>query len=88
MTRGGGVLPFELGGEAVSGPAGEGVGLEEAEVADGGFGEVVQGAEAVEGVDAPAGGGAAVALPVEGRLPALLARMVVQPSESQSSGRV
>ena len=41
---GGGVLPLEFGGEATAGglargPAGVGVGLEEAEVADGGFGE-------------------------------------------------
>ena len=69
----GGVLPFELGGEAGVGPAGEGVGFEEAEVADGGFGEVVEGVEAVHGVDLPAGLGAAVAAPVEGGLPAVLA---------------
>ena len=56
-TWSGDELPLELGGEAVAGPAGEGVGFEEAEVADGGFGELVEGLEAVEGVDAPAGGG-------------------------------
>ena len=43
MRLGGGVLPLELGGEAVAGPAGVGVGLEEAEVADGGFAEVFEG---------------------------------------------
>ncbi len=42
MLSGGGVLPLELGGEAVAGPAGVGVGLEEAEVADGGFAEVFE----------------------------------------------
>ncbi len=67
---GGGVLPLELGGETVAGPAGVGVGLEEAEVADGGFAEVVERHEAVQGVDAPAGFGGAVALPVERGLPA------------------
>jgi len=70
---GGGVLPFEFGGKAGVGPAGEGVGFEEAEVTDGGFGEVVEGEEAVEGVDAPAGLGAAVAAPVKRGLPAVLA---------------
>ena len=44
---------------AGGGPAGVGVGLEEAEVADGGLGEVVEGLPAVEGVDAPAGVGLA-----------------------------
>ena len=39
------------------GPAGVGVSLEEAEVADGGLAEVFEGLEAVEGVDAPAGFG-------------------------------
>ena len=44
---GGGVFPFEFGGEAAAGvlaggPLGVGGGLEEAEVADGGFGEVVR----------------------------------------------
>ncbi len=67
---GGYVLPLEFGGEAVAGPAGEGVGLEEAEVADGGFGELAEGAEAVQGEEAPAGGGGGVADPVEGGLPA------------------
>ncbi len=66
----GGVLPLELGGETVAGPAGVGVGLEEAEVADGGFAEVVEGAEAVHGVDGPAGVGGFVAAPVERGLPA------------------
>ena len=66
----GGVLPFEFGGEAVAGPAGVGVGLEEAEMADGGFAEVFERDEAVEGVEAPAGLGFAVALPVERGLPA------------------
>src|SRR3984885_3444825 len=66
----GGVLPLELGGETVAGPAGGGGGLEEAEVADGSFAEVFEGLPAVEGVDAPAGGGGLVATPVERRLPA------------------
>ncbi len=66
---GGYELPLELGGEAVAGPAGVGVGLEEAEVTDGGLGEVAEGAEAVEGEDAPAGGGGGVAGPVERSLP-------------------
>jgi hypothetical protein len=64
------VLPLELGGETLAGPAGIGVGLEEAEVTGGGFAEVFEGLEAVEGVDAPAGFGVVVALPVERRLPA------------------
>ena len=68
---GGDELPFELGGEAVAGPAGEGVGFEEAEVADGGFGEVGERLPAVEGEDAPEGGVGGVATPVEGGLPAL-----------------
>ena len=68
---GGGVFPLELGGEAVAGPAGVGVGLEEAEVADGGFAEVVERDEAVESVDGPAGLGGGVALPIERGLPAL-----------------
>ena len=69
-------------------PAGVGVGLEEAEVADGGLGEVFEGEEAVEGVDATSRSG------WRGRAasragPASLRRAcVVQPSESQSSGRV
>ncbi len=63
------MFPLELGGEAVAGVAGVGVGLEEAEVADGGFGEVFEGDEAVEGEDAPAGVGGGVALPVERGLP-------------------
>jgi hypothetical protein len=63
-------LPLEFGGEAVAGPAGKGVGLEEAEVADGGFGDLAERAEAVEGEDAPAGGSGRVANPVEGGLPA------------------
>ena len=67
----GGVLPLELGGQTVAGPAGVGVGLEEAEVADGRLAEVVERTEAVQGVDAPAGVGGVVALPVERRLPAL-----------------
>ena len=67
---GGYELPLEFGGEAVAGPAGEGVGLEEADVADGSFGELAEGAEAVEGEDAPAGGVVGVAEPVEGGLPA------------------
>ena len=37
LGLGGGVFPLEFGGEAVAGEAGVGVGLEEAEVADGGF---------------------------------------------------
>ena len=74
----GGVLPLKLGGEAMAGvgegrPAGEGIGLEEAEVADGGFGEVVERLEAVEGVDGPAGLGGGVVVPVERSLPALVA---------------
>ena len=64
------MLPFELGGEAVAGEAGVGVGLEEAEVADGGFAEVVEELPAVEGVDAPAGFAGAVVVPIEGGLPA------------------
>ncbi len=66
----GGVLPLELGGEAMAGPASIGVGLEEAEVADGGLAEVVEGAEAVHGEDGPAGVGGFVATPVERSLPA------------------
>jgi hypothetical protein len=54
------MFPFELGGESTTGlaqgrPAGEGVGLEEAEVTDGRVGERFQGFEAVEGEDLPAG---------------------------------
>jgi hypothetical protein len=64
-------LPFEFGGEAVAGPAGEGVSFEEAEVADRGFGEVAQGLPAVEGEDAPAGCVGRVTAPIEGGLPAL-----------------
>ena len=60
------------------GPAGVGIGLEEAEVADGGFGEFVEGLETVEGVNAPAGTGtglrAGVALPIEGGLPSFNAK--------------
>lgn len=66
---GGYELPLELGGETVAGPAGEGVGFEEAEVADGGLGDVVEGLPAAQGEDAPAGFGGGVATPVEGRLP-------------------
>ena len=64
-----GVLPLELGGEAVTGPAGVGVGLEEAEVTDGGFAEVFERQESVEGVEAPAGFCCVVVLPVEGSVP-------------------
>ena len=84
---GGDELPLEFGGETVAGPAGVGVGFEEAEVADGGFGEVVEGLPAVQGEDAPAGVGGGVATPVEGRLPGVRRWRVSQPSESQSSGR-
>ena len=85
---GGGVFPLEFGGEAVAGPAGEGVGFEEAEVADGGLGEVVEGAEAVEGVDAPAGWWWRRRAASRAGLASASARWVFQPSESQSSGRV
>src|SRR5579875_2138525 len=68
---GGDELPFELGGETMAAPAGEGVGFKEAEVADGGFGEFFEGLPAAEGEDAPAGAGGGVATPVERRLPAL-----------------
>ena len=66
----GGVLPLELGGETMAGPTCVGVGLEEAEVADGSFAEVVERAEAMHGVNAPARVGGVVALPVERGLPA------------------
>jgi hypothetical protein len=67
---GGNEFPFEFGGEAFAGPAGKGVGFKEAEVADGGLGEVGEGLPAVKGEDAPEGGVGGVATPVEGGLPA------------------
>ncbi len=85
---GGGVLPLELGGEAVAGEAGVGVGLEEAEVADGGFAEVFERDEAVEGVDAPAGVGGRCRDASRAGPASLRRACVVQPSESQSSGRL
>src|ERR1700759_4532160 len=51
-------------------PTSIGIGLEEAEVADRCLAEVVERAEAVHGVDRPAGVGGFVAAPIEGRLPA------------------
>src|ERR1700736_6769005 len=69
----GGVFPLELGGEAMAGEAGVGVGLEEAEVADGGLGEFFERDEAVQCVDGPAGPGGVVAAPVEGGLPGFVA---------------
>ena len=65
-----GVFPFEFGGESLPCPAGEGVGLEEGDVADGGVEDGVEWLESFEGVDGPAGVGVGVAGPVEGRLPA------------------
>jgi hypothetical protein len=82
------VFPFEFGGKTCAGvlagdPLGVGGGLEEAEVTDGGFGEVVgigigigigiEGLPAAEGEDAPAGAGFGRGLPVKRGAPALLA---------------
>ncbi len=67
---GGDELPLELRGEAVAGPAGEGIRLKEAEVAYGAFGDLAERTEALQGEDGPAGGGVGVASPVERRLPA------------------
>ncbi len=67
---GGDELPLELRGEAVAGPAGEGIRLKEAELADRAFGDLAERTEALQGEDGPAGGGVGVASPVERRLPA------------------
>ena len=85
-TAAGGVLPLELGGQAVARPAGVGVGLEEAEVADGGLAEVFERAEAVQRVDAPAGFVLAVALPVERSLPALARAWSSSPRRARARG--
>ena len=68
MLRGN-MLPFELCGQSVAGPAGEGVGLKEAEVADGSLGDFAEGLPAVEGEDRPIRLVDGIATPVERGLP-------------------
>src|SRR6185437_12812158 len=70
MLRGD-VLPLELRGETPAAPAGEGVGLEEAEVANRCLGELLQGMRAVQRKDGPAGSCGRITLPVERSRPAV-----------------
>ena len=67
------MLPLELRGQTVTRPAGIGVGFEEAQMAHRRLAQVVERAETVHRVDAPAGVRTVVALPVERGLPALSA---------------
>src|SRR5579875_3293843 len=67
------ILPLEFGRQARSAPAGEGLGLEEAEVTNRGFGELFERPHADEREDAPSRARARIALPVKRRGPALRA---------------
>src|SRR5271163_4290519 len=65
------MLPFELRRQTMARPSRIRIRLEEAEMAHGCLTQIIERAEAVHGIDTPAGVRTVVALPVERRLPAL-----------------